>query len=176
MTDQSSTNAAAALNFDQFLAHQVNPAHYHFAHFLLPQLTQSKPDTVLNALTSGDANTFLAYFWGDAKKATHAECEGVPTLAGRLFVPGYTCLLVQMPAPQAITEASLIAIIFAKDPISRYFTLELSADFEKSASKWLMCEWAVADQHLIHKEYAAPMDNNPEHFVRVALNFCSRPS
>ena len=110
---------------------------YHFSHVLLPQLAWRRPASVRRELADPFlARELLLYVWDKAAENLPAS-QKVPSQGLRLSwheVAGRAVALVQLPAPQATTEAYYSALVYEgeEDPDAtdaeeirpRYFTLE----------------------------------------------------
>ena len=108
--------------------------HYGFAHGVLRSLVRTKGGGVFRLLregaTNGSAQHALTAMWNDMEAAPGEEYPEPPRLAG--IESG---VLVHMPAPEAVTEAYMVAIVESGDDV-RYFTLE------KGLVSAMLCEWA----------------------------------
>jgi|SRR6476661_111452 len=110
---------------------------YKFVHVLLPQLAWRRPEAVRRELSDpGLARDLLFYVWDKAAEGL-PSADKVPPRGLRLSwheVAGRVTALIQLPAPQATTEAHFAALVYedyevdeegeAPEVKPRYFTLE----------------------------------------------------
>ncbi|GAA4354636.1 hypothetical protein GCM10023185_16640 [Hymenobacter saemangeumensis] len=110
---------------------------YNFVHVLLPQLAWRRPEAVRRELSDpGLARDLLHYVWDKAGEGLPVS-EKVPPRGLRLSwheVAGRVTALVQLPPPQATSEAHFAALVYEQNEAPddddvpelrpRYFTLE----------------------------------------------------
>jgi len=128
---------------------------YQFTHVLLPQLAWRRPASVRRELADPYlARELLLYVWDKAAETLPAS-QKVQPQGLRLSwheVAGRAVALVQLPAPQATTEAYYSALVYEgeDDPDDedtdeirpRYFTLEATLGLSSAAgAPTLLGEW-----------------------------------
>jgi hypothetical protein len=140
---------------------ETRPIHYLFAHYALRSVALNDPVFYFNALASPDARKFLTNLLQTT--ADHARPGDPPAdfTADDLTVHtvragAYPCAVVEMPQPQAMTEAYFTAAVLLVDAADesphlvgapvRYFTLEKSFDLDGNAIA-MMCEWGKDGSH-----------------------------
>lgn len=160
---------------------------YNFAHHLLPQLAWRRPDAVRRELSEPQlARELLHYLWEKAGE-TVAAGERVAPRGLRLDwhqVAGRATALLQLPAPQATTEAYCAALVYEADlppdtqgpatedeepesegeVLPRYFTLEATLDLDDGQGPPTgLFEWQ--GEH--HRPYGrGPAGGRPDTAVR----------
>ena len=131
--------------------------HYDFAHRLLPQLVRTEPDRLIDTLASENGEEFLRYLWRVTEERLQPADRlpfGLTRTIARL-PSGQIAVVLGMPAPEAVTEAHLVAVVSGPERIVRYFTLEHGITFPEEHPRTVFCEWTDTS-HLNYGDGPAP--------------------
>lgn len=114
--------------------------HYDFAHLLLRRRFFEDPSGLARLVAGEDGQTFLQAMWNEAL-SSEAEPIAPHDLEGTLVAsPQGTLVVVNLPQPNAMTEAHQVALVVPEQGAPRYFTLELGFD-EDDRQRTVLCEW-----------------------------------
>jgi hypothetical protein len=112
----------------------ARPHPYNFVHVLLPQLAWRRPDAVRRELSDPAlARDLLHYVWDKAAEDLPATDKVAPRGLRLSWheVAGRVTALIQMPPPQATSEAHFAALVYEDEEVDegtearpRYFILE----------------------------------------------------
>lgn len=119
--------------------------HYDFAHRLLPKLIADSPDRVLDILAGDQGEAFLDQMWRFAADGVPEEQKIAekPVRHVRHLATGQMVVVLVLPAPVAVTEAHLLALVGSRPKGSRYFTLELGTEIPSGdTARAVFCEWS----------------------------------
>jgi hypothetical protein len=137
--------------------------HYQFAHVALRGLVFSEPRLATALWELDDPTALLDDIAAQVARACRARGEGDDLRAAELTVHKRRlgrnpCVVIELPQPQATTEAFMIAIIQRRDLDAertdaertayecRYFTLEFSEHRESPHT--VLGEWTAQGSHL----------------------------
>ena len=117
--------------------------HYDFAHRLLPKLLADSPDRVLDILAGDQGEAFLEQMWRFAADGVPEDqrIAAKPVRHVRHLGMGQLAVVLALPAPEAVTEAHLVAIVAARPKVTRYFTLEHGMEIPADSARTVCCEW-----------------------------------
>jgi hypothetical protein len=153
-------------------------AHYAMAHYALRLNALKHPLAVLGVLASPRATELLADLLASCAESCRergeepADFTAADLRVHRGRVGQHPCAIVEFPAPQAVTEAYLTAIVLladAAEPLekwesatARYFTLEYGMSFERGGTpRTVLCEWTDTS----HLNYGDGPPATPEAFA-----------
>lgn len=140
---------------------QPRMQHYLFAHRALPSVTFGQPARMLEVLLGDEAQQMLLNLWEQA--GLQAPPSGLVQPRGLSHTlhqldPLRLLALVQLPPPQADTEAYFVGLLFettqpnwAGPPSpksARCFTLERGSDLFTQELRTVFCEWTGDGSHL----------------------------
>jgi hypothetical protein len=169
--------------------------HYHFAHRWLPAYAKSDPACFFGYFQRGEQEPtkFVQARW----QMMEQELKLIPSPpAGRLTTAirrisdlkmrvdmsgRYPFAVVQMPLPEFMTHAYYIGIVLlsgkgqgVEPPKSeaKVFTLE---KIEQSSTEGRLCEWAIAEREISHRNYGTQVPVTREEFIKAVLSKIAEP-
>ncbi|HEY1016394.1 MAG TPA: hypothetical protein VGE07_27035 [Herpetosiphonaceae bacterium] len=140
---------------------QVRMQHYLFAHRALPSVTFGQPARMLEVLLGDEAQQMLLNLWEQAGQQAPPSGQVAPRGLGHSLHqldPLRLLVLVQLPPPQADTEAYFVGLLFetaqpswagpSSPKAARCFTLERGSDPFTQQERTVFCEWTSDSSHL----------------------------
>jgi hypothetical protein len=145
---------------------EARTLHYLFVHRVLPDLAFEDPLQFMAILASPEAEQKLHELWmtvgkslaegrGDAQEV--ASSEGLSVTRTRLA--GRACAVIEMPRPQAATEAYFVTAVLDHNldqsraappeahPKLFYYTLEKATNLTDGSDRTMLCRWKTKTTH-----------------------------
>jgi hypothetical protein len=145
---------------------EARTLHYLFAHRVLPDLAFEDPLQFMAILAAPDAEQKLHELWmtvGRSLAEGRGPSKSVPASEGlavsRTRVAGRACAVIEMPRPEAETEAYFVAAVLdhnldqsrAAPPEAKpqlfYFTLEKGTNLTDGSDRTVLCRWNTKTSH-----------------------------
>jgi len=148
--------------------------HYAFAHVALPSLFFRDPEAFIAILNESKGNVLndLWGYVGQNMRWPHLVTAGGLGCEIRNLDAQTTIALITLPAPQAITEAYFVALVYrpqkrgvlpAREALARCFTLECGIEVG-GGSRTVLCEWTKDHMHINRGDGPAP---TPDAFLEA---------
>jgi hypothetical protein len=147
-------------------ADEARTVHYLFAHRVLPDLAFEDPLQFMAILAAADAEQKLHELWmtvGNSLAEGRGGSRQVPTSEGlavtRTRLAGRACAVIEMPRPEAETEAYFVAAVLdhnldqsrAAPPEAKprlfYYTLEKGTNLTDGSDRTVLCRWDTKTSH-----------------------------
>lgn len=162
-----------------------SPHHYVLAHIAFRQICLADPRAFFSLMVSDHRQAFLEDIWKEIRK--DCDRDGLPNFSiediqiEAFCIGDYPALLFQMPEPQCVGEAHILAIILKAtldeleagndEPEVIYFTLEKGTQLDTGKPRTVLCSWE-GESHLNHGD-GPPA--TPQDFVRSIVAIIGEP-
>jgi hypothetical protein len=142
--------------------------HYLFAHRMMPTIFFQDPEKFIGTLNE-HGMPFLRFLWDRAgqvlEPALMLPGDGLDYQT-RGLEDGTRIVAISLPAPQAITEAYFVALVYRPvmlqhEAIARCFTLEYGRSVFNDQPRTVLCEWSGSS----HLNYGDGPEPTAEAFI-----------